>query len=295
MTTTKKIIDFFAISGFLLFHCLASTSGEHNNTIKLRAISDIQNIISKGTLVISVHATDNPPFYMVDEEGNLVGSDIDMAKTVAKAIGVKPVFIRKAKTYDEIVDMVASGECDISISKISFTPERARRVFFSHPYMILRKALIFNRLKLTKINAKIGYDTIKQMFDSGEAKINVISKSSYIVFAKNLFPKAPIEEFKDWSSSLASVVKGESLCAFRDEVEIKKHLLMNPSDNLYVSGLVLKEENDNLYIIISPQYPSLADFLNILLSNIKISGNADAILANYTDVLTKKRPAGENK
>ncbi len=84
-------------------------------------------IISKKEIVIAMTATDQFPFYYLDKSGNLQGFDVDIAKKMAKELGVKKIVInREAQSFNEVVTLVAEGKADLAISKLSRTLARAR-------------------------------------------------------------------------------------------------------------------------------------------------------------------------
>ena len=64
---------------------------------------DITAITKQGYIVIAMLGTDNAPFFSV-QDGQLVGIDVDLAKSIASAMGVQPRFDRSAKSFDETND-----------------------------------------------------------------------------------------------------------------------------------------------------------------------------------------------
>src|SRR5690625_3063296 len=68
---------------------------------------EFKQIHEKGKLKIAMYSEDRFPYFFVNEQGELVGSDVEMAYDIAHQIGVRKVeFDRSAKTYDEIIDLV---------------------------------------------------------------------------------------------------------------------------------------------------------------------------------------------
>lgn len=88
---------------------------------------DILRIINRGKLIVSVLDRDNPPFFMTNKSDQLYGSDIQVAKEIAEALGVDVEFRRSAATFNEVVDDVYQHNADIAVSKISRTLNRAKR------------------------------------------------------------------------------------------------------------------------------------------------------------------------
>ncbi len=77
--------------------------------------------------------TTYPPFEFVDENGNIVGFDVDMMNEVCKLLNCKPKFVTTA--WDGIFAALAAGEFDAVVSAVTITEERAKIVDFTRPYL----------------------------------------------------------------------------------------------------------------------------------------------------------------
>ena len=87
----------------------------------------------------------NLPAFHWRSESSFAGPEIDLAKQIARALGVRIEFLDRAPSFDAVVDDVAQGRADIGISKLSQTYYRLIRVRFSEPYITLSHALLFER------------------------------------------------------------------------------------------------------------------------------------------------------
>jgi len=211
---------------------------------------DIQDIVTNGKLVVAILKTDNPPFFMTTPEGKLDGIDIELSERIAKELGVTLEINRTAQTYDEVVNLVASGEVDLGVSKLSYTDERAKKVLYTKPYAVFRKAMLVNRLVYAGIKRHRNAETLKDLFSNLDAKIGVVKKSSYIDFAKNLFPNASINEIETWEHGLKLLQEGKLLALFRDEIETQKFLFSRPDANLKLLSLIIKSQEDSIRMVV---------------------------------------------
>lgn len=85
----------------------------------------------KDTIVIGLD--DNyPPIGFRDEKGELVGSDIDLAKEAAKRLNYKVVFKPIDWASKEIE--LSSGKIDVIWNGLTITPEREKNILFTAPY-----------------------------------------------------------------------------------------------------------------------------------------------------------------
>ncbi len=76
-----------------------------------------------------------PPFEYYDTDGNVVGFDIDIATAVSDALGLELEIIESS--WDGIESGVAlnAEDCDLAISGMTITEERAGNMLFSEPYL----------------------------------------------------------------------------------------------------------------------------------------------------------------
>ena len=77
---------------------------------------------------------DYKPFSFLKADGSYEGIDIDLATSLAAAIGAKLELVKTS--WANLVPDFAAGKCDIAIGGISVTTERQKRVFFSTAYMV---------------------------------------------------------------------------------------------------------------------------------------------------------------
>lgn len=73
-----------------------------------------------------------PPYQLVDKNGELQGIEISITKSIAKSLGVKPVY-HKAK-WDSLIGGLESDRYDLVVHNLVVTPERAAKFDYSIPY-----------------------------------------------------------------------------------------------------------------------------------------------------------------
>ena len=246
---------------------------------------DIQRILDRGTLVVALLGTDNPPFFMGDM-GEIEGLDIKIAQGLADALGVNLEFNRSAETFNQVVDQVYQLEADIAISKLSRTLSRAKRVRFSRPYVTMRQGLLVNRLQLAA--QKNQGSQIIEAIRNFNGDVGVIEGSSYVGFIKQKFPEATIKEYPSWVNIVEAVVNGDIQAAYRDELEIKKVILKNPDAALRLQTIALTDTQDQIAMALPWDSQHLQDFVNQYLDTFNLDYTADAVLDEYSAALTEK-------
>jgi cystine transport system substrate-binding protein len=75
----------------------------------------------------------SPPWSLVDAANQPAGYDVEVAREIARRIGVpKVVFV--ADSYKNFVEGLKAGKYDAVMNDLTPTPERARQVDFAAPY-----------------------------------------------------------------------------------------------------------------------------------------------------------------
>jgi len=93
----------------------------------------VEKIKERGKIIVGTSA-DWPPFEYIDSSGGYAGIDIEIAKEIAKKMGVELEI--KDMGFDSLIAALKGGQIDIIIADMAITPERELEVDFSMPYFI---------------------------------------------------------------------------------------------------------------------------------------------------------------
>jgi cystine transport system substrate-binding protein len=104
-----------------------------------RADPALDRVKQAGALRIGIEGT-YPPFTFHDGSGELTGFDVDVAREIAKRLGVKPVF--QEGKWDGLIAGVDAGRYDTVINEVGITEARKAKYDFSEPYIVSKAALI---------------------------------------------------------------------------------------------------------------------------------------------------------
>jgi ABC-type amino acid transport substrate-binding protein len=222
----------------------------------------IARIVNRGELVVAMLGVDTPPFFYV-KNGELIGLEVDLGKALAKELKVNVRFDRSARTFNEVVDVVARQQADLGISKLSRTLARAQMISFTDPYLRLNHAFILNRVKFAELARDRPLPVVVREF---KGSIGVIAKSSFSDYASKNFPLSELREFPTWGEVLKALEKGQVMAAYRDEFEIKRILKSDPTASLTLRTVTFKDLEDTLGIAVGIQDPTLLAYVNQFLS-----------------------------
>ncbi|MEM1346579.1 MAG: transporter substrate-binding domain-containing protein, partial [Pseudomonadota bacterium] len=95
------------------------------------ASADLSTILEAGVVKIGVPES-FPPFGSLNEEGEHVGYDVDVANLVAEDLGVEVEIVPIVSK--QRIPFLETGRLDLVISTLGANPERAKSIWFSAAY-----------------------------------------------------------------------------------------------------------------------------------------------------------------
>ncbi len=148
----------------------------------------LQQIIARGELKVGT-AVGYPPFEMTDAKNNYIGFDIDIARFVARNLGVE----LKVTNVDwqGIIPGLVIGQYDMLISGMTATLERAKKIQFATPYIQVGQKLLINKKRLPKVTS------YKELVTKENLIISTGLSNTGHFLAMNLFPKAQFRPTSD--------------------------------------------------------------------------------------------------
>jgi polar amino acid transport system substrate-binding protein len=165
-------------------------------TLSIPAHADrLQEILDKGVVRIGV-PIDVPPFGFVDANQQPVGMDVDLAKLVAKELGVE--LEMQQITGINRIPFLMTDKVDIVIAVMGATPERAKQIMFTSPYASLYIG-VFGPKDLPVTSA----DTI------GDYSVGVPRGTTQDISVTEMAPEANIVRFEDDATTAAAYLSGQ--------------------------------------------------------------------------------------
>lgn len=128
---------FFLYLGFvagIVFTVISISSCQKKSSLDL-----LEQIKQRGEITVAMEGVWSPWTYH-DENDELVGFDVEVAKAIAQKLGVRAKFAEVE--WDGIFAGMDSKRYDIALNGVEITPERAQKYDFSIPYGYIHTALI---------------------------------------------------------------------------------------------------------------------------------------------------------
>lgn len=160
------------------------------------ALEDIQK---RGALRVGLEPG-YMPFELTNQKGEIIGFDVDMAKRMAKSMGVELELVSTA--WDGIIPALITGKFDIIMSGMTLTQERNLTVNFASPYILIgQSVLVNNKLK----------GEITSYKDLDDPKYTVASKlgTTGEQATKKMIPNAKYISYETEQEGVIEVVNGK--------------------------------------------------------------------------------------
>ena len=225
----RRIVILLMVFGLVLGGPAGTLAGE-------KYPPDLERIQKRGKLVVLAPiAPDAFPCLMEDEAGNPYGLDLDIARDVADKLGVKLEFIRMGASGDEKVEMIARGEADMATC-LGITPQRARKILFTKPYITEHYALVVNRV----LDARLGGHAYTRL-QEGKSSLAVLRGSVYATMAKQLFPQVHPFICDQTSECRRAVLEGRLHAWLTEELDTIYQFSLHPENAVKLKQIVLND------------------------------------------------------
>ena len=170
--------------------------------------STLDTVLKRGKVIVGV-SSEAPPFGFIDEKGELVGFDIDIAKLIANKMFGEDGHIEFLKQgFAARWANANSGKIDFGIQITTVHSQRPTKVAFTRSYVDSGIVLV----------SKKG-SGINKIADANKSNVTVanLTVPAQEERAKRLFPKAKLTVFDSTSAQFNAVRTGRANAAQLDE------------------------------------------------------------------------------
>ena len=166
---------------------------------------------SNSTLVVGMELN-YPPFEMVNPQGKPAGISVDMANELGKSLG-KEVQIQNIP-FDGLIPALKTGKIDLIISSMTETPERAKSIDFSEPYLRTGLCIL--------VNKSADIDSIEQA-DRPNFSVAVKQGTTGQLYAQQHLHRAHILVLEKEDACVLEIVQNKAQAFIYDQMSIFKH------------------------------------------------------------------------
>jgi polar amino acid transport system substrate-binding protein len=173
------------------------------------------DILSKGVIRVIVFS-DVPPFSSSNVKRELEGFDVDLARMVAEAMGVKLELV--PATAANRIPYLLTDKADINVAAMSVTAERAKQVMYSAPYADTSLAVYGAKSS----NVRSGTDLAK-------LKVSVAKGTTEDIILTGVATGAEIMRMEDNATSVQAYLSGQAAFLAANSVVVVELAKKNPN------------------------------------------------------------------
>lgn len=230
--------------------------------------STLNQIVKRGELRVGLEAG-YLPFEMRDKRGEIIGFDVDLAKLMARSMGVKVRFVNTQ--WDGIIPALLTDKFDILMGGMTITPERNLQVNFADAYIVIGQTLLVNRRVA---------DRIKSIKDANDPRFTIATKlgTTGDIAAKRYLPKAKIKTYESQTDAALEVRSGRVDAMIYDLPFNAIYALQNPDAIVHLKEPFTKEP---LGWAVRKGDPDFLNWLDHFLEQVRNDGSYDALYAKW--------------
>jgi polar amino acid transport system substrate-binding protein len=164
---------------------------------QLAAESTLEQILKRGVMRVGMDTF--VPWAMKNKTGKFVGFEIDVARHLAKDMGVKVEFV--PTKWAGIIPALLTGKFDVVIGGMGIRPKRALKVNFTIPYDYSGMSMVASK-KLAE-----GFDSLDD-FNRPDVQLACKLGTTAVMAAKKSIPKAKLRLFEDEAQAYQELRNG---------------------------------------------------------------------------------------
>lgn len=143
--------------------------------------STLDQILKRGELRVGVEAG-YMPFEMRDRKGDLIGFDVDLARLMARQMGVKLTLVNTQ--WDGIIAALLTDKFDLLMGGMTITAERNLKVNFADPYILIGQTVVLNKKHAAAVPSYRELNTPKYTVATKLGTTGDIAARKYLPLAK---------------------------------------------------------------------------------------------------------------
>jgi polar amino acid transport system substrate-binding protein len=162
--------------------------------------STLNEVIKRGELRVGLEAG-YMPFEMRDKKGQIIGFDVDLARLMARYLGVRLTLVNTQ--WDGIIPALLTGKFDLLMGGMTMTPERNLQVNFVDPYVTIGQTVLIRK-------GLIGSVTRYDQLDDPKYTIATKLGTTGDIAARKYFARAKIKAFETEAEATLEVRNGRA-------------------------------------------------------------------------------------
>lgn len=230
----------------------------------------LDRILEQGEIRIGTTGDYKPFTYLNPETGGYEGLDIDAARLLGEALGVRVRFV--ATTWSNLSDDTRNGRFDLAMGGITRTLERQKTLALTGPYVTIGKSPLIRKADRDRF-------TGMEAIDRPGVRIGANYGGTNEAFVRANIKRAEIVMFENNLDVQPAVAAGEVDVMFTDNVEAVIYARQNPLLYAVNPDEPLTRE-DIGYMTVRDDQP-FVNWLNLWLYQMEQKGTLDELRGRW--------------
>ena len=218
------------VAMFLLMTLYVPTTLYANVQKEIATSSTIEKVLRRGKLKVGMSTF--VPWAMQSKTGEWVGFEIDVARRLAKDMGVEVEFV--PTKWEGLIPALLTGKFDMVIAGMTGTPQRALKINFTQPYDFTGTQICIHKSFADKIKTPTDLDNPEYVVLS---RVGVTAAET----AKKMLPKAQKRLFSDNGSMVQELLNGKATAIIQSLPEPAQLVAKNPETLVLLPGTLTRE------------------------------------------------------
>jgi cystine transport system substrate-binding protein len=207
------------------------------------------------------------PWTYENEDGELVGFEVEVSRAVAEKLGVTPEYV--TGEWDGLLAGVQAGRYDVMANGVGYTEERAQAYYYSDFYAFNRTALV----------VRGDNEEIKSLEDlDGKTTCNS-ANSTYQLLAEKY--GATVKDVESLAGTIDELMAGRVDATLNAEVSINDYMREQPDADIKIVDYDPDVEQVGMIMPYGASSDSLRDAINQALEELRADGTLTEISNKY--------------
>ena len=216
------------------------------------------NVLTMGT-----NAT-FPPYEFVDDDGNIVGIDAEIAAAIAEKLGMELEI--KDMEFDSLITACAGGSVDVVLAGMTVTDERKESVNFSDTYATgIQVIIVKEGSEITKVE------------DLDGKMIGVQAGTTGDIYCTDDYGQDNVKQYNNGALAVAALQNDQIDCVIIDNEPAKSYVAANEGLKILETEYV----TEDYAIAVAKENTELLEKINKAMAELKADGTIDKIIDEY--------------
>ena len=257
-----------ALAASFLAGCGSSSQQSETESQSTESASGdlLAQIQEKGSITIAMEGNWAPWTYE-DEDGNLVGFEVEVSTAVAEKLGVTPEYV--TGEWDGLLAGVQAGRYDLMANGVGYTDERAEAYYFSDFYA-------FNKTVLVVRGDNTDITSMEDL--KGKTTCNS-ANSTYQLLAESY--GATVKDVESLAGTIDELLAGRVDATLNAEVSINDYMKEQPDADIKIAAYDPDVEEVGMIMPYGESSDTLRDAINDALAELREDGTLTEISNKY--------------